>query len=141
MNALQHWKFLMKKPGIAPRIVRNLWDVRVRGENSTRQQYGLALPDTCTFGTLTPCERMVCAVCGNQKWAEAQLTPVLTKPGEVVWVCRHGHFQGESLDPYTGMVWHMTGPKMLEVLEWVPELVVPKLHDRWWGPWRLNCEL
>jgi len=117
-----------------------LWDIRVWGENSMRQQFGLALPDACTFGPLTPCEHMVCAVCGNQNWAEAQLTPVATRPGDIVWVCRHGHFQGENVDPYTGMVWHMTGPKTLEVLEWVPELVVPKLHDRWWGPWRLSCE-
>jgi hypothetical protein len=121
-----------------------VWDLRMpgAGEKSIREMYGLALPDACTFSATTPCERMVCAVCGNQNWAQAQLTPVMTRPGDIVWVCRHGHFQGQNVDPYTGSVWHMTGAKMLEVLVWAPELVVPMLKHRWWGApgiWGCDC--
>jgi len=119
-----------------------LWDIRVHGERSIREQYDLPLPETCTFGPGTPCERGVCAVCGKENWSSAQLTPVLTIPGDLVFVCRHGHFQGEQCHPLTGMVENLTGPKMLDCLVAAPELFVPRLKWRWWGTpdvhWRCN---
>jgi hypothetical protein len=73
---------------------------------------------------------MVCWICGSTRWQE--LTAVLTRPGDVVYVCRHGHFQGEQLHPFTGISEHLTGPKMLDSLVWAPELFVPRLKWRWW---------
>jgi len=118
----------------ARNLVMQLWDIRVGGEKSVRERFNLPLPDTCTFGPMTPCERAVCAACGNESWATAELTPVLTQPGDIVWVCRHGHFDGQNANPMTGEVNYLTGPKMLDCLVWAPELFVPKLKWRWWGP-------
>ena len=115
-----------------------LWDIRVRGEMSIREQYNLELPDACTYGPLTPCEAMVCVVCGAMpKSPGEQLTVVMTHLGPV-WVCRHGHFQGTSIHAFVGLPVEMTGPKMLEVLEWVPELVVEKWKHLWWGAPDIN---
>ena len=123
-----------------------LWDIRVRGERSMREQFDLPLPDACTYGPLRPCEAMVCAVCGAMpKSAGEKLTVVLTHEG-LAWVCRHGHFQGISTHAFTGVPVEMTGPKRLEVLEWVPELVVEKWKHLWWWSPDVNvgecaCEL
>jgi len=38
-----------------------LWDIRVDGEQSIREQFHLSPPDACTYGPLRPCEAMVCA--------------------------------------------------------------------------------
>ena len=120
-----------------------LWDIRVRGEMSVREQYHLMLPDACTFGPLTPCEATTCAVCGAMPKNNSELTVVMTQIGPA-WVCRHGHFQGTSIHALIGLPIEMTGPKMLEVLQWAPELVVPKWKHLWWGSLETKecaCEL
>lgn len=111
-----------------------IWDIRERGGVSIREQYHLELPNACTYGPLTPCEAMVCAVCGAMPKHNSELTVVMTQLAPV-WVCRHGHFQGTSIHAFVGLPVEMTGPKMLEVLQWVPELVVEKWKHLWWaGP-------
>ena len=75
--------------------------------------------------------RNKCAICGKE--AEFDQAWVLTRPGDLLSVCRHGHFSGEHIDDMTSMVWNMTGPIPLDSLIWAPELFVPKLKPRWWN--------
>jgi len=120
--------FLKDKAG---REVAYIWDIRVQGEMSMREQFHLELPDACTFGPLTPCEAMVCAVCGAMPTNPGELTVIKTKVAPV-WVCRHGHFWGRPVHAFQNIPIEMSGPKMVEILEWTPELVVHKWKHLWW---------
>ena len=78
-----------------------------------------------------------CDVCHQPS---SDLVRVFTCVGEVVKICRHGHFEGEVIDAYTGMLLHMSGPRSIDALVWFPEgyaqLTTSSLMDMkpayWW---------
>jgi hypothetical protein len=63
--------------------------------------------------------RRVCKICGRSKDEDPLLDlvalinpflPSAAEKAELVWVCRHGHFDCTVIDAFTGMPVQMTGP-------------------------------
>jgi hypothetical protein len=63
--------------------------------------------------------KRVCKICGKSKDEDPLLdlvalinpfSPASGKMAELVWVCRHGHFNATIIDAFTGMPVQMTGP-------------------------------
>ena len=74
--------------------------------------------------------RGACAICGAQ---DNELVSVACVTGDIVKVCRHGHFQGEVMHPYSAhIITGMTGPKPLDSLRYFPEGFVPHLRRDLW---------
>jgi hypothetical protein len=74
--------------------------------------------------------RRVCKICGKSKDEDllldlvALINPFVPEKAELVWVCRHGHFNATIIDAFTGMPVTMTGPDNRP-----PTLVV--FHEDW----------
>ena len=68
---------------------------------------------------------MQCDICGKG----GDLVSVFAATG-LVRVCRHGHFEGEIQDAWTGMFIHMTGDKPTDALVWFPEGYIPSLRHK-----------
>jgi len=71
-----------------------------------------------------------CSVCGDFR---SDHVPIWCVSGDIVLVCRHGHFEGTATNAWTGMPHEMTGDKSLDALIWFPEGYVPQLWDRFWN--------
>ena len=60
--------------------------------------------------------KRVCAICGKKEGEDgfremvALINPFRPEKAELVWVCRHGHFDATIIDAFTGMPVMMTGP-------------------------------
>jgi len=74
--------------------------------------------------------KRICAICGkspkDDPWLDlvALINPFVPEKAELVWVCRHGHFNATIIDAFTGMPVTMTGPDNRP-----PTLVV--FHEDW----------
>ena len=73
-----------------------------------------------------------CDICGEWKIPHYYI-PVYCKTGDIVRVCKHGHFEGQAIHAFTNMPCEMTGDKSLDALIWFPEGYVPQLWDRFWN--------
>ena len=60
--------------------------------------------------------KRVCTICGKSAEDDpllnlvALINPFNAEKAELVWVCRHGHFDATIIDAFTGMPVQMTGP-------------------------------
>ena len=73
-----------------------------------------------------------CDICGKRRDDLAAVATVVN-PAHILRVCRHGHFQGETVDPHTGLPTNLTGPKMLDSLIYFPEGFVPWMKRDLWA--------
>jgi len=80
--------------------------------------------DSKTLGYVT------CSICGLKT---ADVVTVMAVTGDILRVCRHGHFQGQAIHPFAGIRTTMTGPKLLDSLLYFPEGFVPEMKQNLWA--------
>ena len=85
---------------------------------------------TGIFDDHEPMGYVTCSICGRRA---DDLVQVMTVTGDLLRVCRHGHFQGVNIHPFAGIRIHMTGPKMLDSLLYFPEGFVPSMKRDLWA--------